>query len=310
MKTVSFPTFSIMKIMIIPVLLLIAGAAHADELSEDQVAELRQQMIVCNADPIPTHDRCLEIHERLKDHYGGYEGYLAAFPCSNGPDCSRYGIRRSASAEPVDTRMKLEDERRGYDQLTAEQFIEAKDDQTRFVGDVDGATEYVVDRYLTCSGEEKTGPQCTAIKMETYAYFAGVTLREYQDGSVAEQQVMRDQGEKRLNEYLGKSGNSVAHNREEIRVSHGQQDSGVDLLTERLHVIGRHLECLKSDPQEKLSSSHELICMRIYMDAKLHFVGVEYDEYVLLPLEQRNELDERGRLMLEQWITVQTDDLS
>lgn len=310
MKTVSFPTFSIMKMILIPVLLLVAGTAYADELSEDQVAELRQQMIVCNADPIPTHDRCFEIHERLKDHYGGYEGYLAAFPCSNSPNCSRYGIRRTASANPAEPRMKLEDERRGYDQLTAEQFIEAKDGQIRFAGEVDGATEYVVDRYLTCSGEQKTGPQCTAIKIETYAFFAGVTLREYRDGSVAEQQVMRDQGEKRLNEYLGKRGNSIAHNQEGTRVVDGQQHPGVDLLAERLHVIGRHLECLESDPQKKQSSSHAFTCTQIYMDAKLHFVGVAYEEYVLLPLEQRNELNERGRLLLEEWITVQTDDLS
>lgn len=310
MKTVSFPTFSLKSMILVPALLLIAGSAYADELSEDQVAEFRQQMIVCNADPIPMHDRCHEIHERLIEHFGGYKRYLAAFPCSNNPNCSRFGIRRSASAEPVDPRMRLEDERRGYDQLTAEQFIETKDAQTRFAGEVDGATEYVVDRYLTCSGKEKTGPQCTAIKIETYAYFAGVTLREYQDGSVAEQQVMRDQGEKRLNEYLGQRGNAVAHDQEETGVGHGQPGSGVYLLTERLHVIGSHLECLESDPQKKPSGSHALTCARIYLDAKLHFVGVTYDEYVLLSLEQRNELDERGRLLLEEWITVQTDDLS
>ncbi|WP_421980917.1 hypothetical protein [Roseibium sp.] len=308
MKTVSFPTLSIMKMMITPVLLLFAGSAYADELSEDQLAEMRQQMIVCNADPIPMRDRCLEIHERLKEHYGGYAGYRAAFSCSTGPNCSRYGVRRSASAEPVDPRMKLEDERRGSDQLTAEAVIAAKDAQAGFAGEVDGATGYVVDRYLTCGGEEKTGPQCTAIKIEAYAYFAGVTLQEYQDGSAAEQQVMRELGKKRLNEYLGKRGN--AHNREGTRVVYGRQHPGVDLLAVRLHVIGRHLDCLENDPQKKPSSSHALTCTRIYLDAKLHFVGVAYEEYVLLPLEQRNELDERGRLLLEQWITVQTDDLS
>lgn len=219
-------------------------------------------------------------------------------------------VASSAFAEPVDTRMKLEDERRGYDQLTAEQFIEAKDAQARFVGEVDGATEYVVDRYLTCSGKEKTGPQCTAIRIEAFAYFAGVTPQEYQNGTTEEQLAILERGEARLYEYLGERGNSAAHSQEGAQLVHGQTHAGVDLLSERLQLIVRHLECLKSDPKEKLFASHTLTCSRIFMDAKLHFVGVEYEEYVLLPLEQRNELNERGRQLLEEWITVQKDDLS
>lgn len=219
-------------------------------------------------------------------------------------------VASSAFAEPVDTRMKLEDELRGYDQLTAEQFIEAMDAQARFAGEVDGATEYVVDRYLTCSGKEKTGPQCTAIRIEAFAYFAGVTLREYQKGTTEEQLAMLERGEARLNEYLGERGNSIAHGREGAQLVHGQKHTGVDLLSERLQVIGSHLECLKSDPKEKLFASHTLTCSRIFMDAKLHFVGVTYEEFVLLTLEQQNELNKRGQLLLEDWITVQTDDLS
>jgi hypothetical protein len=59
-------------------LCVLPSLVFAEQLTDQQVVELRQQMNICNSDPQPMYGICAQTYEKLKQHYGSYQAYRTA----------------------------------------------------------------------------------------------------------------------------------------------------------------------------------------------------------------------------------------